>query len=169
MSIFNWMSSFLEKTEKNTYIHVSFSAVVILCFFCTITTNFEYELKCSKVGYDFVKGERCIFKSSNENALCDTDVFDAICKPMKFEGSSGKPCLSNQTSRAGQCEEVSLQNKYHLFQVVNAIAMFSFRIIRFIRTAYGNRISAGLIATRISFTTHQHFSALYYRSYCSAF
>lgn len=86
---------------------MSFLAVVILCFFCTITTNFEYELKCSKVGYDFVDKLRCIFKSADDTAQCDVDVFDPICKMTKFEVSNGKPCSSNQTSRNGQCEEVN--------------------------------------------------------------
>lgn len=98
----------VELRERRIKCNISILVVVILCFFCTITTNFEYELKCSKVGFDLVKGERCIFKSPNEDSMCDVDVFDPTCKMMKFDASSGRPCLSNQTGRIGQCDEVSL-------------------------------------------------------------
>ncbi|XP_055294798.1 neuropeptides capa receptor-like isoform X2 [Sitodiplosis mosellana] len=82
------------------------TAVVILCFLCTITTNFEYELKCSKVGYDFLKGERCIFKSAHDDALCAVDVFDRKCQMVRFDESTGKPCSANQTKASGLCQEV---------------------------------------------------------------
>ncbi|XP_031625698.1 FMRFamide receptor [Contarinia nasturtii] len=82
------------------------TVVVVLCFLCTITTNFEYELNCTKVGYDYSKGERCISNSSINSIQCDVDVFDEICKMARFDESTGKPCqISNQTKLDG-CQEL---------------------------------------------------------------
>lgn len=90
--------------------YVSFSAVVILCFVCTITTNFEYELKCSKVGFNFANEEHCFFESTT-NELCDVDISNmpASCQIVQFEISSGKPCTLEQVNASGtSCQEVHL-------------------------------------------------------------
>lgn len=90
--------------------YVSFSGVVILCFVCTITTNFEYELKCSKVGFNFANEEYCFFKSTS-NELCDVDILNmpASCQIVQFEVSSGKPCPLDQVNASGtSCQEVHL-------------------------------------------------------------
>lgn len=83
-----------------------FSAVVILCFLCTVTTNFEYELNCSTVGFDFASEKRCVPKSVNNNELCGLDAFNASCQLVGFDVSSGKPCTLNQTSTSGSCQKV---------------------------------------------------------------
>lgn len=36
-----------------------YAAVVILCFLCTITTRFEYELKSSDAYFDYSIGKAC--------------------------------------------------------------------------------------------------------------
>lgn len=89
---------------------LQFSAVVILCFLCTVTTNFEYELNCSTVGFDFVSEERCARKSENNNELCGMDAFNATCQLVGFDASSGKPCALNQTNTSGSCQKVLLEN-----------------------------------------------------------
>lgn len=91
---------------------LQFSAVVILCFLCTVTTNFEYELNCSTVGFDFVSEERCARKSENNNELCGMDAFNATCQLVGFDASSGKPCALNQTNTSGSCQKVLLENSF---------------------------------------------------------
>lgn len=95
---------------------VSFSAVVILCFICTITTNFEYQLKCSKVGFNFLNGEHCMFKSTSDE-LCDVDTLNipASCQIVHFDASTGKPCPYNQSNASASCQEVNTEFQYSLF------------------------------------------------------
>lgn len=146
------------------------SAVVILCFLCTITTNFEYELKCSKVGYDFVNGQRCIFTSATDDALCNVEVFDPVCNTTRFDESTGKPCGANQTKVSGLCQEVRDVISTSSTRIIDfSLLLFSHQKNRFIRTVPDNQTLAGLRAIRIFSITHQLFSVPYCRLYCWAF
>lgn len=93
--------------------------VVILCFLCTVTTNFEYELRCSTVGFDFSNGERCVPKSTDDSTLCGLAGFDASCQKVSFDISTGKPCTLNQTNTSGSCQEVMINSIFrHFFQLL---------------------------------------------------
>lgn len=59
------------------------------------------------MGYNSLKGDRCIFKTTNEDALCDVDVYDPTCNMTRFDESTGKPCSTNQTKVSGSCQEVN--------------------------------------------------------------
>lgn len=99
--------------------------VVILCFLSTITTNFEFELTCSKVGFDFKNEKRCNFNPSNVT-WCHVDVFDPICKSVRFDESTGQPCpVTNRTQQPnGSCQEVE-NIKIHLIIIIPLIKIFS--------------------------------------------
>lgn len=48
------------------------AAVVILCFLCTITTRFEYELKSSETYFDYSLGRLCAVAEVNSNTHANT-------------------------------------------------------------------------------------------------
>lgn len=119
---------FLEYFVMNYNIHIisiyrtcyiPFLVVVILCFLCTVTTNFEYELRCSTVGFDFSNGERCVPKSTDDSTLCGLAGFDASCQKVSFDISTGKPCTLNQTNTSGSCQEVMINSIFrHFFHLL---------------------------------------------------